>query len=84
MAFMALVFVLGWVSAIVKARKGQWWDAGAVFLPILGVDLSIIGSLKGQNPSLVWVGCALALAGFGAEGYSYWRTRALDGEQASQ
>ncbi|MFG3023084.1 hypothetical protein ACGFZQ_31800 [Streptomyces sp. NPDC048254] len=85
-AFMALVFVLGLCSAVVKARKGQWWEAGSVFLPILGIGLSMLGDVRWKNLPLFWVGFALALAGFGAEGYSYWRTRAAKRaqEQASR
>ncbi|MER7837360.1 hypothetical protein ABTY98_15990 [Streptomyces sp. NPDC096040] len=85
-AFMALVFVLGSGSAVVRARKGQWWDAASVFLPILGIDLSLLGGLGSQGLALFWVGIVLALAGFGAEGYSYWRTRGdkQEQEQASQ
>ncbi|MGW7423133.1 hypothetical protein ACWGJB_24345 [Streptomyces sp. NPDC054813] len=83
-AFMALVLVLGLGSAAVKARKGRWWDAGSVFLPILGIDLSLLGGVRWENPPLFWVGVVVALAGFGAEGYSYWRARGGKREQASQ
>ncbi|MFD3581985.1 hypothetical protein [Streptomyces sp. NPDC058683] len=83
-AFMALVFVLGLGSAVVKARKGQWWEAASVFLPILGIDLSMLDGVRWKNLPLLWVGFVVAAAGFGAEGYTYWRTRGEKREQASE
>ncbi|MGW4905444.1 hypothetical protein [Streptomyces sp. NPDC004270] len=80
-AFMALVFVLGVGSAVVKARRGRWWEAGSVFLPVLGIDLSLLGGVRWENLPLFWAGVVLALVGFGAEGYSYWRTRGREQEQ---
>lgn len=35
---------VGAASAVNKARKGQWYVAGGILLPILGVDLMVFGS----------------------------------------
>ncbi|MEU9247605.1 hypothetical protein [Streptomyces sp. NPDC048385] len=83
-AVMALVFVLGLASSVVQARKGQWWRAGAVFLPVLGMVVMLLGGVEQQVTSLFWLGCLLVVAGFGAEAMAYWRTRTLEREQMGQ
>jgi drug/metabolite transporter (DMT)-like permease len=84
MAVMTLVFVLGLASAVVQVRKGQWWTAGAVFLPVLGMVVMLLGGVERQSTSLFWLGCLFVAAGFGAEAMAYWRTRTLGREQAGQ
>ncbi|MER7811222.1 hypothetical protein [Streptomyces sp900116325] len=74
-AAMILVFVLGLASAIGKARQGQWWTAGAVLLPVLGMVGILLGGVAWQSTSLFWLGCLFVVAGFGAEAMAYWRTR---------
>ncbi|MFF9363148.1 hypothetical protein [Streptomyces griseoluteus] len=71
----ALIFVLGSGSAVVRARKGQWWRAGSVFLPVLGMVVMLLGGVERRIASL---------AGFGAEAMAYWRTRTPLREQAVQ
>lgn len=72
---MMLVFVLGLASAIGKARRGQWWTAGAVLLPVLGMVGILLGGVAWQSTSLFWLGCLFLVAGFGAEAMAYWRAR---------
>ncbi|MFJ9345283.1 hypothetical protein [Streptomyces sp. NPDC101237] len=81
-AAMAAVSVLAAASAVVKARKGRWWDAASVVLPVLGVDLALLGAGRWAGLPLFWAGAVLVLAGFGAEGWSYLRTR--NAERARQ
>jgi hypothetical protein len=73
-ALLALVFVLGLGSAVGQARKGRWWKAAEVFLPVLGVDLMLL-DMEWHSTPLFWLGSLLVVAGFGAEGVSYWKTR---------
>ncbi|MGW0828102.1 hypothetical protein [Streptomyces sp. NPDC002845] len=80
-AVMMLVFVLGLTSAIGKARKGQWWAAGAVFLPSLGMVVMPLGGVERRSASLFWLGCLFVAADFGTEALGYWRTRTLGREQ---
>ncbi|MEU6384834.1 hypothetical protein ABZ847_14800 [Streptomyces bauhiniae] len=84
MAVMALIFALGLASAVVQARKGQWWRAGSVFLPVLGMVVMLLGGVERRIASLSWLGCLLVVAGFGSEAVDYWRTRTLGREQAGQ
>lgn len=72
---MMLVFVLGSASAIGKARQGQWWTAGAILLPVLGMVGMLLGGVAWQSTSLFWLGCLFVAAGFGAETRAYWTTR---------
>ncbi|MER5211275.1 hypothetical protein ABT063_12005 [Streptomyces sp. NPDC002838] len=81
---MMLVFVLGLTSAVGKARKGQWWAAGAVFLPCLGVVVMLLGGVERRNASLFWLGCLFVAAGFGAEALACRRIRTLGRAQAGQ
>ncbi|MFE7774744.1 hypothetical protein ACFU5O_12725 [Streptomyces sp. NPDC057445] len=74
---MVLVFVLGSAAAIRKARKGEWWKAGAIFLPGLGMVVMLLGGVERQSTSLFWLGCLFVAAGFGADAMAYWRTRTL-------
>ncbi|WP_327322574.1 hypothetical protein OG735_08825 [Streptomyces sp. NBC_01210] len=83
-AVMMLVFVLGLASAIGQARKGQWWTAGAVLLPVLGMVAMLLGGVERQSTPLFWLGCVFVAAGFGAAAMAYWRTRTLGREQAGQ
>lgn len=83
-AAMMLVFVLGLASAIGNARKGQWWTAGAVFLPVLGVVVILLGGVERQSTSLFWLGCLFVVAGFGAEAMAYWGTRTPGKEKVGQ
>ncbi|MFQ3559765.1 hypothetical protein QZN11_23600 [Streptomyces gramineus] len=71
----AAVSVLAAGSAVVKARRGRWWDAASVLLPVLGVDPALLSEGGWAGPPLFWAGAVLVLAGFGAEGWSYLRTR---------
>jgi hypothetical protein len=75
MALMSLILLLGAASAINKARKGQWYTAGGIFLPILGVDVMLFGGVERHSPRLFWLGVALAAVGFGVEFIAYRRTR---------
>ncbi|MGW1495582.1 hypothetical protein [Streptomyces sp. NPDC002402] len=81
-AVMTLVLLPGLASAVVHARKGRWWTAGAVFLPALGIVAILLGGVERQSTSLFWLGCLFLAAGFGAEAIAYWRTRTLGREQA--
>ncbi|OAH09655.1 hypothetical protein [Streptomyces jeddahensis] len=72
---MSLILLLGAASAINKARKGQWYTAGGIFLPILGVGVMLFGGLERHSPLLFWLGVALAVVGFGVEFIAYRRTR---------
>lgn len=82
-AVTTLLFVLASVSAIFQARKGQWWTAVAVFLPSLGVA-ALLGGLEWQSTPLFWLAFMLVVAGFGAEGMAYWRTRTAGRGQVDQ
>ncbi|MBT2389931.1 hypothetical protein J7E87_10980 [Streptomyces sp. ISL-1] len=84
MAVMILIFVFASASAIVQARKGQWWTAGAVFLPSLGMVVLLLGGVERQSTSLFWLGSLFVVAGFGAEAMAYWRTRTRGREQVGQ
>lgn len=75
MMLMALVFVLGLVRAVGHARKGRWWKAAEVFLPVLGVDVVLLGGVERHVTALFWVGALLVAGGFGAEAVSFWRAR---------
>ncbi|MFG3656671.1 hypothetical protein [Streptomyces sp. NPDC047706] len=75
MAIMSLILLLGAVSAINKARKGQWYTAGGIFLPILGADVMLFGGVERHNSLLFWLGLALAVVGFGLELVAHRRTR---------
>ncbi|MFI5632591.1 hypothetical protein ACIA8E_25080 [Streptomyces sp. NPDC051664] len=83
-AAMMPIFVLGLASAIGKARKGRWWTAGAVFLPVLGMVGVLLGGVARQSTSFFWLGCLFFVAGFGAEAMAYWRTRTLGREKVVQ
>ncbi|MFF7748096.1 hypothetical protein ACFZCP_02345 [Streptomyces sp. NPDC007971] len=75
MALMSLILLLGAASAINKARKGQWYTAGGIFLPILGVDVMLFDGVERHSSLLFWLGVALAAVGFGVEFIAYRRTR---------
>lgn len=64
---MAVILVLGAVSAIVQARKGRWYAAGGILLPVVGVDLMLLGTLEWHSALFFWAGLALSLVGFGME-----------------
>ncbi|MFB6704931.1 hypothetical protein ACFCW6_09485 [Streptomyces sp. NPDC056333] len=83
-AAVMLVFVLGLASAIGRARRGQWWTAGAVFLPVLGMMGILLGGVARQSTSLFWLGCLFVVAGFGAEAMAYWTTRPPGSEKVVQ
>ncbi|MFJ9863541.1 hypothetical protein [Streptomyces sp. NPDC101165] len=83
MTVMALVFVLGSASAVVQARKGQWWRAASTFLPGLGMVVVLLGGVERQITSLFWLGCLLVVAGFGAEAMAYWRARTPSAENGA-
>ncbi|WP_405391122.1 hypothetical protein OG596_26665 [Streptomyces sp. NBC_01102] len=74
-AVLGLLLVLGLASAINQARKGRWYTAGGVLLPVLGIDLMLLGSME-QDDRFFWSGVALSLIGFGMEFMAYRRTRA--------
>ena len=84
MAVMALALVLGLASAVVQARKGQWWRAGAVFLPIFGLVVMLLGSVERQIAWVFWLGFIFVVAGFGAEAMTYWKTRTLERARAGR
>ncbi|MFF2850429.1 hypothetical protein ACFVT5_29465 [Streptomyces sp. NPDC058001] len=71
---MAVLLVGATATAVDKARKGQWWAAGGVLLPNLGV-LVMFRGLERESMSLFWLFCLLVVAGYGAEGMAYWRNR---------
>ncbi|MFF3512470.1 hypothetical protein [Streptomyces sp. NPDC002573] len=83
-AVTVLVLVLGSASAVVQARKGQWWRAGSTLLPVLGMAVMLFGGVERRITSLFWLGCLLVLAGFGAEAVAYWRTRTPGSRQAGR
>lgn len=78
-AVLGLILLLGAASAINQARKGRWYTAGGVLLPILGVDLMLFGGVE-RHTSFFWLGVLLAVAGFGMEFMAYRRTRASGAE----
>ncbi|WP_329165373.1 hypothetical protein OHB49_37670 [Streptomyces sp. NBC_01717] len=84
MAAVTPAFVLGLASAIGKARKGQWWTIGAVFLPVLGMVGILLGGVARQSTSFFRLGCLFVVAGFGAEAMAYWRTRTPGSEKVVQ
>ncbi|MCZ0984559.1 hypothetical protein [Streptomyces diastatochromogenes] len=49
-ALVSLILLLGAASAIIKARKGQWYAAAGIFLAILSVDLMLFGGLERHSP----------------------------------
>ena len=75
MALYTSVLLLGAASAINKARKGQWYTAGGIFLPVLGVDVMLFGGVERHSSLLFWLGVAIAVVGFGMEFTAYRRTR---------
>ncbi|MFE9647182.1 hypothetical protein ACFYO0_24330 [Streptomyces sp. NPDC006365] len=75
MALMSLILLLGAASAVDKARKGQWYTAGGIFLPILGADVMLFGGVERHSSLLFWLGVALAVVGFGLELIAHRRTR---------
>ncbi|WP_406292051.1 hypothetical protein [Streptomyces sp. NBC_00624] len=83
-AAVMLVFVLGLASAIGRARKGQWWTAGSVLLPVLGIVGILLGCVARQSTSFFWLGCLFVAAGFGAEAMACWRTRTPRSEKVVQ
>ncbi|MFD7941489.1 hypothetical protein [Streptomyces sp. NPDC059744] len=72
------------MSAIGKARQGQWWTAGAAFLPALGMVGILLGGVARQSTSFFRLGCLFVVAGFGAEAMAYWSTRTPGSEKAVQ
>ncbi|MBT2369549.1 hypothetical protein J7E88_30835 [Streptomyces sp. ISL-10] len=81
-AVTTLLFVLSSASAIVQARKGQWWTAVAHFLPSLAVP-ALLDGLEWQKTPLFWLAGVFVAAGLGAEAMAYWRTRTAGREQLS-
>ncbi|MFG2955722.1 hypothetical protein ACGF5O_18605 [Streptomyces sp. NPDC048291] len=78
---LALVSVLGLVSAVVQARRGRWLKAAETVLPVLGADLMLLGGAEAKVITLLWLGGLLILAGFAVEGLSFLRTRAAEQRQ---
>ncbi|MET7311046.1 hypothetical protein ABZS68_29230 [Streptomyces sp. NPDC005571] len=78
-AVFGVILLLGVASAINQARKGQWYTAGGILLPILGVDLMLFGGVE-RHISFFWPGVVLAVVGFGMEFMAYWRTRTSGAE----
>ncbi|WP_345612376.1 hypothetical protein [Streptomyces sanyensis] len=78
-----LLVVLASASAIVQARKGQWWTAAAHFLPSLGVA-ALLGGLEWSRTSLFWLAGMFVVAGLGAEVVAYWRSRRSARERVGQ
>ena len=64
---MSLILLLGTASAINKARKGQWYAAAGILLPVLGMDVMLLGALERDGSFLFWLGVCLSLVGFGME-----------------
>ncbi|MFJ8488925.1 hypothetical protein ACIRBZ_11230 [Streptomyces sp. NPDC094038] len=78
---LALVSVLGLVSAVVQARRGRWLKAAETVLPVLGADLLLLGGAQAKVTAFLWLGGLLILAGFAVECLSFWRTRAAEQRQ---
>ncbi|MGY5008018.1 hypothetical protein ACWDFR_06665 [Streptomyces sp. 900105755] len=79
---LALVSVLGLVSAVVHARGGRWLKAAEAVLPVLGVDLLLFGGVEEKSTAFLWAGALLVAAGFAVEGLSFWRARAAEQKAA--
>lgn len=74
---MALILALGAASAIVQARKGRWYAAGGVLLPVVGMDLMLLGGLERHSMLFFWGGVGVAVVGFGMEFVAWrWAARA--------
>ncbi|MGW1886324.1 hypothetical protein [Streptomyces sp. NPDC001970] len=80
-AVFGLILLLGLASAINQARKGRWYTAGGILLPILGSDLMLFGGVERHSLLLFWLGVVLAVVGFGMDFMAYWRTRASGPEK---
>lgn len=75
MALMSLILLLGAVSAINKVRRGQWYAAGGIFLPIFGANVMLFGGVERHSQLLFWLGLAFAVVGFGMEFIALQRAR---------
>lgn len=84
MALMALMLVLGSVSAVGHARKGRWGKAAEVFLPVLGGNLMLFGGVDRHLPPLLWLGILLLIGGLGLDALSLWRAQGTEREPSSR
>ncbi|MEV6480726.1 hypothetical protein [Streptomyces sp. NPDC051576] len=72
---MALILALAAASAIVQARKGRWYAAGGVLLPVVGTDLMLFGALEQHSMLFFGGGVGVSVVGFGME-FVAWRRAA--------
>ncbi|WP_217545826.1 hypothetical protein [Streptomyces sp. GbtcB6] len=84
MALMALMLVLGSVSAVRHARKGRWGKAVEVLLPVLGANLMLLGGVERHITVLFWLGILLVVTGLGVEALSFWRARGAESEPSGR
>jgi hypothetical protein len=78
---LGLVLLLAAVSAIGKAQKGQWYAAGGLLLPVLGVSLMALSGAE-HLVVLFVLGLALTLIGFLLE-FSAYRRRSAEGKASA-